>query len=126
MPNEKTVFTESFVAGESLTANQYHGVKLNGNRTVDLIDADTDVPMGILLNEPDDEEEALVMIVGRCPVVVGEAIVAGAHFAFDADGHAEPWDVTDTDQYPAGKVTIGAGEGEMGEVIVGVASVATA
>lgn len=126
MANEKTIFTETFIAGESLATNQYHGVKLNGNRTVDLIDADTDVPVGILLNEPGDGEEALVMIIGRSPVIVGEAIVAGARFAFDADGHAEPWGVGDTDQYPAGTVTIGAAAGEVGEVIVGAQSVVTA
>jgi len=124
--NEKTIFTESFVAGEDLTDNQYHGVKLNGNRTIDLIDADTDIPAGILLDEPDDAEVGLVMIVGRCPVVVGEAIVAGAYFCFDADGHAEPWDITDTDQRPAGIVTVGAAAGEVGEVIVIVGAVATA
>ena len=126
MANEKTIFTESFVAGEDLRLMQYHGVKLNGNRTIDVIDTNTDVPMGILLNEPNDTEEGLVMIVGRCPVVVGEAIVAGAHFCFDGDGHAEPWGVGDTDQYPAGIVNVGADAGEMGEVIIGVASVVTA
>jgi len=124
--NEKTIFTESFIAGEDLRLMQYHGVKLNGNRTVDVIDADTDIPVGILLDEPNDTEEGLVMIVGRCPVVVGEAIVAGANFCFDADGHAEPWDITDTDQRPAGIVTIGAAAGEVGEVIVGVGAIATA
>ena len=126
MANEKAVYTETFIAGESLTANQYHGVKLNGNRTVDVIDADTDIPVGVLLNDPDDTEEALVMIVGRTPVVVGEAITAGQLVSFDADGHAEPWEVADTDNYPAGKCTIGAAATEKGEIIVGVVTHATA
>ena len=126
MANEKTVFTESFIAGEDLRNYQYHGVKLNGDRTVDVIDANTDIPVGVLTNEPNDTQEASVMIVGRSPVVVGEAIVAGAYFCFDADGHAEPWEVTDTDQRPAGIVTVGAAAGEMGEVIVIVGAIATA
>jgi len=124
--NEKTIFTESFIAGEDLRLNQYHGVKLNGNRTVDVIDAATDMPVGILLDEPNDGEEALVMIVGRCPVVIGEAITAGQRVSFDADGHAEPREVGDTDNYPAGICTIGGAAGVVGEMIVGVTSVTTA
>lgn len=126
MASEKQVYTETFIAGEDLSDYQYHGVKMNGNRTVDVIDADTDVPIGILLNDPDDGEEALVMIVGRSPVVVGEALTAGTLFAFDANGEAEPWAVTDTDQYPAGKVISGAAAAEKAEVVVGVGSIATA
>jgi len=124
--NEKTIYTETFIAGESLATNQYHGVKLNGNRTVDVIDADTDAPVGVLLNEPGDGEEALVMILGRCPVVIGEAITAGQRISFDASGHAEPREVADTDNYPAGICTIGGAAGEVGEMIVGVTSVTTA
>jgi len=118
--NEKTIFTESFIAGEDLRLYQYHGVKMNGNRTVDVIDAATDMPMGILLDEPNDGEEALVMVVGRCPVVIGEAIAAGGLFSFDANGEAEPWDVTDTTHFCAGQCTIGGAAGIVGEVIIGV------
>ena len=126
MANEKTVFTETFIAGEDLREYQYHGVKLNGDRTVDRIDADTDIPVGVLLNEPNDGEEALVMIVGRCPVVIGELITAGMIISFDANGEAEPRQVADTDNYPAGTCTIGGAAAVVGEMIVGIAPVTTA
>ena len=120
MANEKTIFTESFIAGEDLSDYQYHGVKMNGNRTVDVIDATTDMPVGVLTNEPDDGEEASVMIVGRVPIVLGGTIAAGGLVMFDADGHAVAWAVTDITMYAAGQCTIGGDEGEMGEMIVGV------
>jgi len=124
--NEKTIFTETFIAGEDLRLYQYHGVKMNGNRTVDRIDADTDIPVGVLLNEPNDTQEALVMIVGRCPVVIGEAITAGMIVSFDGNAEAEPRALADTDNYPAGTCTIGGAAGVVGEMIVGVAPVTTA
>lgn len=120
MANEKTIYTETFIAGESLATAQYHGVKLNGNRTVDLIDATTDMPVGVLLNEPGDEEEALVMIVGRCPVVLEDTIAAGELIYFNANGHAVGWAVTDITIYAAGQCTIGGVSGEVGEMIIGV------
>lgn len=121
MANEKTIFTESFIAGEGLTENQYHGVKMNGNRTVDVIDDVTDKPVGVLTNEPDDGEEASVMIVGRVPVVLADTLVAGNYIRFNADGHAIPWDAgTDNTMYAAGFCTIGGASGEVGEMIVGV------
>lgn len=120
MANEKTIFTESFIAGEDLEEEQYHGVKMNGNRTVDLIDADTDMPVGVLLNEPLDGEEALVMIVGRCPVVFEDTITAGELIYFNSNGHAVGWAVTDITIYAAGQCTIGGATGEVGEMIIGV------
>lgn len=120
MANEKTIFTESFIAGEDLRSYQYHGVKLNGNRTVDVIDATTDMPVGVLLDEPNDGEEGLVMIVGRCPVVLEDTITAGELIYFNANGHAIGWAATDITIYAAGQCTVGGVSGEVGEMIIGV------
>jgi len=121
MANAKTIYTESFIAGESLADNQYHGVKMNGNHTVDLIDTVTDVPIGVLTNDPGDGEEASVMVLGRVPVVFGDTVAAGGGIRFNGDGHAVPWDPgTDTTAYCAGQCVTGGAVGETGEMIVGV------
>lgn len=126
MANEKTIYTESFIASGSLAALQYHAVKLSGNRTVVALAAETDIPVGVLLNEPGDTEEALVMIVGRCPVVLEDTIAAGELIYFNEHGHAIGWEATDTTVYAVGQCTIGGDSGEVGEMIIGVAPLTTA
>lgn len=121
MASEKSIYTESFIAGEDLSSSQYHGVKMNGNRTVDVIDAVTDKPVGVLVGDPEDGQEALVMIVGRTPLVLGDTMTAGEYFRFDANGHAIPWDAgTDTTMYAYGQIISGGASGEKGEGVVGV------
>lgn len=117
--NEKTVWTESFVADEDLSDYQYYGVALSDDRKVDLVDADTDKPVGVLLNDPEDEEEALVCVMGRTPVKLGETIAAGAQIRFDSNGKAMNWDPgTDTTAYCCGMCTIGGDENEVGEALI--------
>ncbi len=103
--NAKPVLTETFVAGASLAAAQYHFVKLNANRQVILTAADTDKPIGVLQNKPASGEAAEVMIIGRTPVVSAEALTYGSSINPDASGHAEVCTIgTDTTKYNCGQV----------------------
>lgn len=123
MANVKLIHTESFVADEDLSENQYHGVTMSDDRKVDLQDADTDVPAGILQNDPENEEEALVLVIGRTPIVAGETIAAGNQIRIDSSGHAMVFGIdTDTTSYCCGFCTIGADVGEMIEAIVNCAT----
>lgn len=117
--NVKKVYTESFVASEDLSSYQYYGVTLSGDRTVDLHDADTDIPSGILLNAPESGEEAEVLVIGRTPIVAGETIAAHQLVRIDSNGKAMVFEVdTDVTCYCIGQCTQGADAGEKVEVMV--------
>ncbi len=119
MANIKLTHTETFEASESLATNQYHGVTMSANRKVDLQDADTDVPAGILQNAPGSGEEGLVLVIGRTPIVAGESITAGQQIRIDSSGHAMLFEIdTDVTTYCCGFCTIGAAATEMIEAIV--------
>lgn len=116
---ERSIFTNSFIAGEDLSDYQYYGVELTADRTVGLVDATTDKPVGVLLNDPESGEEALVCVIGQSPIKLGETIAAGAQIRFHSDGKAYNWDPgTDTTTYCAGMCTIGGDADEVGEAII--------
>ena len=123
--NEKIIYLESYSAGADLSAKQYYGVKMSANRTVVLMAADTDVPAGVLVNDPASGETAAVCVVGRVPVVAGETLAAGNLVRLGSDGKGYVMDAgSDTTCYTAGQCTQGADAGEMAEVVVNCASVA--
>lgn len=117
--NEKTIWTESFEADEDLSSNQYYGVALSDDRKIDLVDAITDKPVGVLLDTPEDEEEGLVCIMGRSPIKLGETVAAGAQLRVGADGKFYNWEPgTDTTAYCCGMCTIGGDADEVGEGLI--------
>jgi len=78
--NEKLIWTESMKTASSLadySSKQYYGAKLNDDREIVLPTGDTDVPVGLVLNNPANSKDALLLIVGRAPGVVAEDIDAG-------------------------------------------------
>lgn len=117
---EKSIWTETFVvATDDLSAKAYHGVYLSGNRTVRLMSDVTFRPVGVLLNEPKAGQEALVCVVGRCPVKLSATLAAGEPIYFHTDGTIKKWvALTDTTKYCAGYITIGGVSGEMGEAMI--------
>lgn len=117
--NEKSVWTESFEASEDLSDYQYYGVALSGDRQIDLVDAITDKPCGILLDAPESGQEGLVCVMGRSPIKLGETIAAGAQIRIGDDGKAYNWDPgTDTTAYCCGMCTLGGDEDEVGEALI--------
>lgn len=112
--NEKLIWTETYTADEEMTSDQYHGVVMSADRYVDLCDADTDRCVGLLLNAPDDEEAAFVLIVGRAPGVAAETLAYGEKVRIDSSGHVAKFEEeTDRDNYCVGTVVEGAASGEM-------------
>jgi hypothetical protein len=68
----------SFVAGEDLSAKQYHFVKIdNGDGDVVAVSAATDRPIGVLQNTPTAGQIAEVTIVGGTKVEAGGSASAG-------------------------------------------------
>lgn len=90
MAYEEDVFDVSFLAGEDLSAAQYHFVELSANNTVKLIThATTGNPIGILQNAPSAAGQvARVRIQGVSRVYTGTAgITFGVFVGSDASGH---------------------------------------
>ena len=102
--NEKPVLTESFVSTNDLRTKQFYGVKLSADRTVILPTANTDKCIGILQNKPNAGEVALVMVIGRTPIVGGAAVAYGASLYIDNGGKAITLTHgTDTTKYNCGQ-----------------------
>lgn len=100
MAYEKPIFTQTFTAGEDLSAKQYHFVKLNAANSVHVCDAVTDQILGVLQNAPASGEAANVMILGISKLTAGAAIAVGANLSCDADGKGVTVTVgTDTTTY---------------------------
>lgn len=113
--NLKTIWTESFKSGDDFSSKQYYGCKFEADRQIALTSADTDVPAGLILNKPEDGETAEVLIIGRAPGVVAEAITAGQKVRIASGGKVALWEKTDTSMYCVGTCVEGAGDdGEMG------------
>ena len=122
--NSKPVLTESFVSTNDLRLKQYYGVKLSADRTVILPTADTDVPVGILQNKPNAGEVAQVMVIGRTPVVGGEALAAGGLIRIESGGKARLFEPgTDVTCYEVGQTVEHMGtDGEIANAIVNFAT----
>lgn len=80
--------TRTFLAGEDLSAAQYHFVTLEADGFVDLADADAEKCIGVLCNSPDSGEAATVALDGRVLVEAGGAITAGDEVVTNAAGEA--------------------------------------
>ena len=113
--NEKAIWTESMKVKETFASKQYYGCKMSGDREVTVMAADTDAPVGLLLDNPADEKMGLILIVGRAPGVVSEAIAVGQKVRIDANGKVALWATTDTTTFCIGQCIEAAdNDGEYG------------
>ncbi len=116
--NEKLIWTESMKTASSLAdygSKQYYGAKMNDDREIVLPTGDTDVPVGLVLNKPGNSKDALLLIVGRAPGVVSEAIAVGEKVRIASGGKVALWEVADTSMYCVGTcVTAADNDGELG------------
>jgi len=104
----------SLAAGADLSSDQYKIVKLSGSGVI-LTAAITDIPVGVLQNDPASGETASVAVDGITKVVASEAISVGALIGTTDDGKAV--DVvagTDTTAYVIGQaVTAATADGDV-------------
>lgn len=99
----------SFTAGADLSAKQYNFVKISGTGVV-IVAADTDVPIGVLLNDPASGETAAVCVSGVVKLEASAAITAGAVLGTSAAGLAVTRvPGTDTTKYIVGRAITAAG-----------------
>ena len=77
MAIEDIILNKSFVAAEDLSSYQFHAVVLASNTTVRLMNAATDVPIGILQNAPASGGIAEVALLGISKMKANAAIAVG-------------------------------------------------
>ena len=94
----------TFVAGADLSALQYTFVKLNSSGQVVAVAAATDLPIGVLQNNPTSGTEASVLIVGGTKIKASAAATLGTtlNFGTSSVGRAANLAVTDTTKYVLG------------------------
>ena len=108
MAFERDVLCFSFEAGEDLSAAQYHFVKLTTTGTIEVCDAATDKPIGVLQDNPPSGSPGSVMILGISKIRVeeaaaGTAIAVGDGVGTGANGRADKKLVAETAQYVVGQ-----------------------
>jgi len=108
-----------FTASADLSAKQYHFVKMSGNNTVTVCAAITDVPIGVLQNNPASGGAAEVCLFGISKVVADGTLAAGNVIGTSADGQADAIAAgTDTTVYTMGIALNAASAGETVEAFI--------
>jgi len=74
------------VAGADLSEKQFRFVRISGDNTVNAISATTQVPAGVLQNDPESGQAAAVAIAGISKVVAGGTVTAGYVVTCDNEG----------------------------------------
>lgn len=112
-------------AGADLSSSQYKFVKLDANGKVVVCSGATDRPYGVLVNNPESNEVASVVIVGVTKVQADAALgTPGTLIGTSADGQADAKTPgSDTTEYVVGS-TIGTSSaaGELVTVVVNCAN----
>lgn len=110
----------TFKAGADLSAKQYYIVELTGENTVNVANAATDKPIGVLQNDPTSGQAAVVRIYGISKVNADAAIAVNDLVGAAADGQAAVYVAgTDTTKYGLGLCTKAVSNaGEIAEILV--------
>ena len=80
----------TFTASADLSAKQYYFVKLSSATQVTVCAAVTDKPIGVLQNNPESGEQAIVRCFGLSKVSADATLAAGDVIGTSADGQAQP------------------------------------
>lgn len=124
MATQKPLFDHSRVAGADLSSHQHKFVKVADDGDVELCSAITDVPIGVLQNDPEAGEVCEIMVIGMSKVEAGEALDERDLIGTAADGQAEiVTPGSDTTQFIVGQVVTPAGAaGEVASAMINCAS----
>lgn len=114
----------TLVAGADLSSAQYKFVKLNSSGQAVICAAATDIPIGVLQNDPASGAEAEVLVVGGTKIVAGAAIGEGALLGTSSAGKAVALVAgTDTTKYVVGALLTESGaDGDIVTAVINCAA----
>ena len=111
----------TFTAAADLSGKQFHFVVLASATTVNVATAITNAPIGILQNDPESGEQAVVRISGVSKVVADGTLAAGNFIGTSADAQADAISPgTDTTVYMTGQCVEAASAGETTTMILNI------
>lgn len=103
-------FKISLTAGADLSAKQYFFVKLNGSGNAVVCSGATDVPVGVLQNNPTSGQTAEVVVIGVTKISSDAALSIGDFIGTSGDGQADAkTNGTDTTEYVVGRMLVATG-----------------
>ena len=109
----------NLTAAADLSSKQYHFVKLASATTVNVCTAITDIPIGILQNDPTSGQAAEICIFGISKVVADGTLAAGNTVGTSADSQCDAIVAgTDTTVYVMGQAFTAASAGETTTIFV--------
>ena len=118
MEQSTPVKLPGFTAAADLTASQYCFVEIvAGTKTVNLVNAVTDRPVGVLVNKPKSGEAAEIVVLGICPVKAGETVAAGDMLSVSSTGLATN-DTAQTGTTYQGRILSAAASGELATCLI--------
>lgn len=114
----------SLTAGGDLSSSQYRLVKLDTSGNAVLCSGTTDIPVGVLQNNPTSGKVAEVTVIGYTKISADTSLAIGDLFGTSADGQATPLVAgTDTTKYVIGRMLTAAGAaGVVGSALVNCAN----
>lgn len=114
----------TLVAGADLSAAQYKFVKLNSSGQAVVCSSATDIPIGVLQNDPASGAEAEVLVIGGTKIIAGAAIAEGAQVGTSTAGKAVALTAgTDTTKYVAGALLTESGaDGDIVTAVINCAN----
>ena len=115
------VLVGTLTAAADLSAKQYHFVVLASATTVNVASAITNAPIGILQNNPESGEQAIVAISGISKVVADGTLAAGNFIGTSADAQADAISPgTDTTVYMTGQCLEAASAGQTTNMLLNI------
>lgn len=90
MASMDTITTRTFVAGADLRTSQFRFVDLNASGQV-VLSSDNGRMVGVLLNDPNTGEAALVGVAGALKVVSSGVVTRGGDIGSAANGQVKNW-----------------------------------
>lgn len=111
----------TLVAGEDLSAKQYHFVKIdNGTGKAVAVSGATDNPIGVVQNNPASGQEAEVLISGGTKLKAGGSASAGEPLfaSASATGVTLAFGTTASAAYSVGKFITAAAAGEITTAVI--------
>jgi hypothetical protein len=118
-------FSFTAVAAEAMTAAQFKFAKISADNAVSIGTDLTDIPCGVIQNDPASGAGAVILVSGISKILVGAggAVVAGNFIGCDAEGCAVVVDPDGaSDYYYVGQVLIGAAAGEYCTALINCAT----
>ena len=113
------VLDGTHTAQVDLSSWQFRVVQLGTTGAVDKADAVTDIPFGILQNDPAIGEVAIFATSGRSKAYAGEILAIGEIVSVKADGSVI---TAASSSYPIGTVTEIAGASQVGSVQINISN----